>query len=408
MKLLVTTNARLYKSTNGKYYTPMVYGHDFFLRYLNIFDQVKLVAHTKNIQDKSTAKMLCVSGPGIEIHEVPYPVGKLQYLKMYFKIKNSLKNCFVDCDAALLRVPDQLAFQLYPILRKNNIPTSVEVTSDSWEFFAPGYKKSFIRPLLRVLWHFQQKYVCRTALGTSYVTKYGLQKRYPPTRALKKDGFTTNYTSAEISVDALNMPKLFESQKRQFTIIHVSGNIYGYTKGHKELITALTMLQGTKFNIKLVLVGAGNLSDDIVQIIKENHIEDQIIFTGLIKDKNLLHDELKNADIFVFPSYREGLPRVVIEAMACGLPCIATDLPGIRELLDNDCLVPVRDSKALADKILELISNPEKLNKLSARNLEKAKEYSIETIEKKRNDFYNKLKNVAIKRRTKCLKTKSF
>lgn len=398
MKLLVTTNARLYKSIDGKYYTPMVYGYDFFLRYLNVFDQVKLIAHTKNIQDESIAKMLCVSGSGIEIHEVPYPVGKLQYLKMYFKIRNSLKNCFVDCDAALLRIPDQLAFQLYPILRKNNVPTAVEVTSDSWEFFAPGYKKSFFRPLLRILWHFQQKYACKTALGTSYVTKYGLQKRYPPARALKKDGFTTNYTSAEISTNNLNMPKTFDSQKKQFTLIHISGNINGYTKGHKELITALSYLKKEPFDIKLIVIGAGTLSNDINRIIEENHLNDRVIFGGLIEDKKSLLKKLCAADLFVFPSYREGLPRVVIEAMACGLPCITTDLPGTRELLDADCLVPVKNSKALACKILELISKPEKLNNLSERNLEKAKEYSVEIIEKKRNDFYNKLKEFAIKR----------
>jgi glycosyltransferase involved in cell wall biosynthesis len=63
------------------------------------------------------------------------------------------------------------------------------------------------------------------------------------------------------------------------------------------------------------------------------------------------------------PSYREGLPKVLLEAASCGRPIIATDVPGCRETVhngENGILVPLKNSIALASAIKELINNPEK------------------------------------------------
>jgi glycosyltransferase involved in cell wall biosynthesis len=71
---------------------------------------------------------------------------------------------------------------------------------------------------------------------------------------------------------------------------------------------------------------------------------------------------LASVDIAVLPSYREGLPKSLIEAAACGLPLIATDVPGCREAVvdeDNGLIVPVRNASALAAAIRRLHDNPQ-------------------------------------------------
>ena len=94
-----------------------------------------------------------------------------------------------------------------------------------------------------MLWcDYQQKHVCRTALGTAYVTKSAIQERYPPIQAVKNIGFTTSYTDANIDSAAMSSPRRYTTDKRRFTAIHVSGSICGYAKGHKELIEAIGML----------------------------------------------------------------------------------------------------------------------------------------------------------------------
>lgn len=81
------------------------------------------------------------------------------------------------------------------------------------------------------------------------------------------------------------------------------------------------------------------------------------------------------SDIACLPSYREGLPKALLEALACGLPVVATDVPGCRETVDpgaNGFLVPARDSVALADALQALIVSPELRERFGQRSRDKA------------------------------------
>jgi glycosyltransferase involved in cell wall biosynthesis len=90
------------------------------------------------------------------------------------------------------------------------------------------------------------------------------------------------------------------------------------------------------------------------------------------------------ADIACLPSYREGLPKVLIEAMAMGLPCVTTDVPGCREVVadgDNGFLVPARDAEALAKALAKLIGDPALRERMGHRGLERARaEFSNERV----------------------------
>jgi glycosyltransferase involved in cell wall biosynthesis len=84
---------------------------------------------------------------------------------------------------------------------------------------------------------------------------------------------------------------------------------------------------------------------------------------------------LGQATIVALPSYREGLPKVLIEAAACGRPLVATDVPGCREVVrdgDNGLLVPARDAEALANAIGALLASPERRARMGARSRERA------------------------------------
>lgn len=391
MRILVTTNARLYKTKDGKYWTNMVYDYNFFNRYLKVFDKVRLIAHTMSIDYLDTKRMVRVDGPGLEIHEVYFPVGKVGYIKNYFKIKKEIRDAIDGCDGAILRIPDQLAFQVYNAI-KENIPIAIEVTSNSWELFSPKNYKSIFRPFLRWHWHKMQKKVCANASGASYVTKKALQKVYPPKILLKGTGFAMSITDVNLDDPYYYKPRVYKENQRIFNLIHVAGSIANDAKGYNELLEAIGKLDLEDVKINLTLVGGGELSKRSKSIIKKYNIEN-IRLTGLLSDKKSLINELENADIFVFPSYNEGLPRVILEAMASGLPCVATKLSGIKELINEKYLVDVRNTKDLLDKLYSLIKNPKELTKESENNFAKAKEYHSEIISKKRTKFYCKFKN---------------
>lgn len=82
----------------------------------------------------------------------------------------------------------------------------------------------------------------------------------------------------------------------------------------------------------------------------------------------------------------------MIEAMALGLPCIGSTAGGIPELLPPEDMVPPNDAQALAMKIREVVSDPERMTRMSARNLEKAKGYHEDILRERRNKFYQYVK----------------
>lgn len=392
MKILLTTNARLYKTSDGKYWTEMVYGYDFFKRYLEVFKEVRLIAHTKVVDYSEIKEKVRVDGIGLEIHEVFFPAGKIDYIKNYKIIKKQIEKAIVGCQGAILRIPDQLAFQVYKAIHKI-MPVAVEVTSNSREFFSPKNYNSFFRPFLRVLWHKNQKRICSNAIATSYVTRNAIQDIYPPKRSLEEGGLTAAITDLNLDDQYYFKPRVYKIDNKTINLIHVAGNIGNDAKGYRELFESMQDINEKGIKANLTLVGSGKLSNE-AEAIKNKYNINSIRFTGLLSNKESLIEELKNADIFVFPSYNEGLPRVILEAMASGLPCVATKLPGIKELINEKYLVELRNSKKLSEKLFEIINNPTELTNESKRNFEKAKEYHASIIANDRFQFYSEFKKI--------------
>jgi glycosyltransferase involved in cell wall biosynthesis len=117
-----------------------------------------------------------------------------------------------------------------------------------------------------------------------------------------------------------------------------------------------------------------------------------VVFHGRLPAGERVRALLDQADAFVLPSRAEGLPRAMIEAMARALPCIGSTVGGIPELLPPEDLVPPGDAAALARKIREVLTDPERLAQMSARNVQKAKEYSEDVLRARRLAFYRQVR----------------
>ena len=110
-------------------------------------------------------------------------------------------------------------------------------------------------------------------------------------------------------------------------------------------------------------------------------------FTGALACGPAVQDELDHADLFVLASKTEGLPRAMIEAMARGLPCVGSAVGGIPELLPAEDMVPRGDAHALAARLLTILRDPERLSRMSERNLQTARAYHDSVLDFRRNQF---------------------
>ena len=145
-------------------------------------------------------------------------------------------------------------------------------------------------------------------------------------------------------------------------------------KGYAYLLLALEGLH----NVELTLVGDGPLRVELEQLAKKNNVK--VNFVG-----NIAHDKiipyLQEADVFVLPSLNEGMSNAILEAMACGLPIIATDTGGSRELVrENGMIVPKADAPALRMAIEKLVHHPDLRKTMGAASRQRAEQMNWETV----------------------------
>lgn len=131
-----------------------------------------------------------------------------------------------------------------------------------------------------------------------------------------------------------------------------------YAKGHKYLIGATADLRVAHPDLVTLIVGrTGHASQELKDLIAHENLENAVVFLGHTES---VGDVLAAADIFVLPSIYEGLPGVVIEAMALGLPVVASDLPQVREVVQenhNALLAAVGSRAEIASAVDRLLSD---------------------------------------------------
>jgi glycosyltransferase involved in cell wall biosynthesis len=148
-------------------------------------------------------------------------------------------------------------------------------------------------------------------------------------------------------------------------------------KGILELLQAMQVVRQHIPSVRLMIIGPIDYEKPDVlkpEIAQHYGLNDQCVFTGIRHDMPELYALM---DVFVLPSYREGFPRTPMEASAMGVPCVATDIRGCREAVEhrkNGLLVSLGDVQALAEAIIEILTDREKAHRMGAEGQRIARE----------------------------------
>jgi len=187
---------------------------------------------------------------------------------------------------------------------------------------------------------------------------------------------------------------LFLPESDNESIVMFPARIIG-DKGIHEFVAAARKLKREGYLARFVIVGRtdpDNPTDVGESKIREWERDGSVEWWGFSND---MATTLPKAHVVCMPSYREGLPRVLIEAAACGRPIVTADVPGCREIVkhgENGFLVPARDSTATARAISKILSDEELRRQMSRRSREIAElEYAIDDFITKTFAVYEKL-----------------
>jgi colanic acid/amylovoran biosynthesis glycosyltransferase len=140
-----------------------------------------------------------------------------------------------------------------------------------------------------------------------------------------------------------------------------------YEKGLSFLIEAVQLMKQRGSNIRLVLAGDGPDRAALEALVKELGIEDRVTFLGFQNDTQV-REALTASDVFVLPSYVEGVPVSAMEAMAVGVPVVATNVGGTSELISDGhsgLLIRPSDAESICDAVMKLEANPKLAQSIS-------------------------------------------
>lgn len=228
----------------------------------------------------------------------------------------------------------------------------------SWLAFSRGWTKDNFK--IRIYCSFD-KFIIRFAdhiVAVSHAQKKRLENILVPSgkittihNAITPDVFE--------SVQKINLREQFYFPED--AIVGISGGRFSSEKGQRYLVDAAKIAVQKNDKLKFILFGDGPDFQKIQSQINKLNLQDSVICPGF--NKNLI-GSLKGADFLVNPSLSEGLPNIVLEAMAMKIPCIATNVGGVGELIENNIngmLTPSKSGEKLAEAIL-MIANDDNLS----------------------------------------------
>ena len=188
--------------------------------------------------------------------------------------------------------------------------------------------------------------------------------------------------------------KMFGFEKESF-VFATAGRLT-QTKGQVNLIKAFAQVKKDMPNAKLVIAGDGQLRDELENLTNQLGLGQDIYFAGRVEDMLSFYSAI---DVFVLPSIAEGLPRSLLEAMACETYCIGSDAGGIPEILDNGKLgkiVPAKNLQALSEAMIKIMQMPEKEKTQILQEVKKyvRENYSHGVVIKKLEKIYNDMASI--------------
>lgn len=377
-----------FKTVNGIYYSEGKITDEVLCRYVIPPSKVQVISRLEKAHNASDLSKITLDNVTFT------PVRGLKFSNIFsvnllFNF-NLIASSIKTADFLVIRSPSFLglvSMSINTVLRK---PYFVEIVGDGKEALLTSRENSSI--LFKKFVHLYDsinRYYIKHATGAIYVTKWALQEKYPT------QGISDYASNVEVSIKNKKI-KYQDFEVKDSYKIGLIGSFNNPYKGIKEAIEAICILYNKGHKVKLRILGSGSLESFYKELSEQHGIESMVSFDGILPGGELVTKWLEQLDLYIQPSYTEGLPRSLIEAMSVGLPAIATNVGGIPELLDTEYLIEPYDSQALADKIEELIASQKLRYQQGVKNYAKSKSYEKEALRQRRKSFWNKARKIVL------------
>ena len=371
---------------NGIVYSPGQFPHKYWNTFLNHFDHLVITGRGVPISE-SVNKLNISSTPGVSFVLFPNintPIGRLKY---GHSVNRRLKSIVAESDAVIIRAVSDIGWIAYKHAKKMGKPIAMEMAACAWDStWNHGNKLGKIYAPIRYL---RDRIITRNADYVMYVSQRFLQERYPTNGQVEHaSNVRIDKTEKDIIEKRLNKIKDTEEVSHLPFVIGLIGNLDNKIKGIADTLNALAHVEEQKpGSFVFKHLGPGDPKPYIKQAHKLG-ISDIVHFEGMIQSgQDVLH-WLDGIDLYLQPSYQEGVPRATIEAMSRGCPVIASNAGGIPELIDSKWLIKPGHVHHLTKLIVKMLDNPNLRIEAVGKNYDKSLEYTHEFLSPRRRLFW--------------------
>lgn len=379
MNILFTSEA-VVEICNGKYYKTN--SKQFIDRY-HSFGHVIFCAFSKEVENSKQPELKC---DDVEYIFLKKETSICSLLKTRRENQQTLRNIVPYVDIVVAHLPSNIGMEAIAIAKKYGIPYFIGVVGCAWDAY---WNYSIKGKLFAVPYFFMMRKCVKDAKYVFYVTQKFLQGRYPSL------GVTIACSNVEIPPcsDKVLENRLSHIQSANSSIVNIvtCANIEVPYKGQQYVISAIAQLNRYgKRKYHYYLIGGGR-KERLLKLTNELGMSDYVHFMGMMPHEDIF-DFLDIMDVYIQPSRQEGLPRAVIEALSRAMPTYGARTAGIPELLLDEC---VFDNCAITQiqTMLEKLDK-KKMIEYAKRNFEESKKYTSDILNKRRNEFFDKIKKV--------------
>jgi glycosyltransferase involved in cell wall biosynthesis len=361
------------------------YHHTIWDRYLSHFESITVIGRDGGYVSRNEKNINISSGKNINFQLFNNINSFKGLIFKRYQLRHDIADLVSGHDVIILRGVSELGSLAYSEAKKQNKIIAFECVSCAFdELWFHGSLKAKIYSIFRF---FQQKKWAKNSDAVIYVSQNFLQKRYP-----SNVNIIASASNVEVPKTAfLNINYDYKNNLK----IGLIGTLKNKLKGVAIAIEAMQKLKSEGIdNIQLHILGPGD-PVPFQKMIDDKLLQSNVFLDGIRTSGPNVWEWLRTCDLYIQPSFQEGVPRAMIEAMAQGLPCIGSDAGGVPELISSDWIFKRGNANMLAKKIKILTSDLSLMATEGQKNFVKAQEFENEKLSKIRFDFWKKVKEKA-------------
>lgn len=334
----------LRRGENGNFYAVAL-NASVWDRYLRHFDRVVVSMPTERGQIEGRHR---VNAPAVDFMPMSPRGGLGRRLVGRFYRRRQIRDSVFKSEAVVARLPSSIGAAACREARRQNKPYAVEVVGCAWScYWYHSLAGKVLAPLNLVI----TRAAVRRATSVLYVTDEYLQRRYPTPAPWWAASNAQVYPPSEDDLRA-RIRQLRDAGTRPLRLATVGALDVKY-KGQETGIRALAELRSRGVDAEYHLIGGGS-RDRLSRLAAELGVADSVIFHGVVPNPQVV-ETLRSTDIYLHPSFTEGQPRAVVEAMSVATPVVGAAAGGTPENLPDEQTFPPGDVNALVDRIQTLL-----------------------------------------------------